>query len=57
MCRFYKDGNEKNRKKTLLLREQPRARRELMYRTDVDSIKTFKHLHLNPLPVGSDQEE
>ena len=48
-CRFCKDGNEKNKKKILLLCEQPRTRRELMYMIDVDSIKTFKRLYLNPL--------
>ena len=48
-CRFRKDGNEKNKKKILLLCEQPRTRRELMYMIDVDSIKTFKRLYLNPL--------
>ena len=48
-CRFCKDGNEKNKKKILLLCEQPRTRRELMYMIDVDSIKTFKRLYLKPL--------
>ena len=48
-CRFCKDGNEKNKKKILLLCEQPRTRRELMYMVDVDSVKTFKRLYLSPL--------
>ena len=48
-CRFCKDGNQKNMEKILLLCEQPRTRRELMYMIDVDSIKTFKRLYLNPL--------
>jgi len=48
-CRFCKDGNQKNMKKILLLCEQPRTRRELMYMIDVDSIKTFKRLYLKPL--------
>lgn len=47
--RFCKDGNEKIRRKILLLCEQPRTRRELMYMVDVDSIKTFKRLYLQPL--------
>lgn len=47
--RFCKDGNEQNKEKILLLCEQPRTRRELMYMIDVDSIKTFKRLYLNPL--------
>ncbi|MBP3673560.1 MAG: helix-turn-helix domain-containing protein [Oscillospiraceae bacterium] len=48
-CRFCKDGDEKIRRKILLLCEQPRTRRELMYMVDVDSIKTFKRLYLQPL--------
>ena len=48
-CRFCKDGNEKIRRKILLLCEQPRTRRELMYLVDVESVKTFKRLYLQPL--------
>lgn len=48
-CRFCKDGNEKIRRKILLLCDKPRTRRELMYMVDVESIKTFKRLYLQPL--------
>lgn len=47
--RFCQDGNEKILRKILMLCEQPRTRRELMYIVDIDSIKTFKRLYLQPL--------
>ena len=35
--------------KMLNLCETPKTRKELMYMVDVESIKSFKRLHLNPL--------
>lgn len=43
------DVIKKAQLKILILCETPKTRKELMHMVDVDSIKSFKRLYLNPL--------
>ncbi len=47
--RFSEDADEKIRIKILMLCEQPKSRRDLMYYLDISSRKTFVRLYLKPL--------
>ncbi len=52
--RFSEDVDEKIRIKILMLCEQPKSRRDLMYYLDISSRKTFVRLYLKPLLESGD---
>lgn len=48
-CEISPEDVERGKEKILLLCDQPRTRKELMYMLDVSSKKTFFRLYLRPL--------